>query len=362
MSFGSFLKGIGSGLANAVTGGLSGLVGGLFGLPTEMASNALSKADTKELMQYQYELNQKAIDAQNAYNTPLQQMNRLREAQLNPNLVYGNGSVVGNTSAAANVNQAKPRAAELTKYAQMATQLDFARAQQDINLSEANQYESYTRADVNKAQENLINKEAENLDNQNAWWTVTLPTRTELFNQKLTMSSLKLDTAQFALHAMKQRLNMDQALNDKQIEMFDRNWEMMLKNYSLNKEKLGAMVKHWMRQDANQSKFAKAAIMNAIFYGQDVKTRRLTYNLAKAKFDKFSDEELGILVQKNLNMQTARKWMDIMGEDRSFLMNSQGSNINRRTTNSDLTDSDKMMYQLFNSVVNGAEDFIDMDW
>lgn len=34
----------------------------------------------------------------NAYNSPTQQMKRLKDAGLNPNLVYGNGSVVGNTS------------------------------------------------------------------------------------------------------------------------------------------------------------------------------------------------------------------------------------------------------------------------
>lgn len=36
----------------------------------------------------------------NYYNSPEQQMSRLEKAGLNPNLVYGNGSVVGNTSTA----------------------------------------------------------------------------------------------------------------------------------------------------------------------------------------------------------------------------------------------------------------------
>lgn len=37
-------------------------------------------------------------NAQNAYNTPAAQMERLKEAGLNPMLVYGHGSVVGNTA------------------------------------------------------------------------------------------------------------------------------------------------------------------------------------------------------------------------------------------------------------------------
>lgn len=37
-------------------------------------------------------------NAQNAYNTPAEQMKRLKDAGLNPMLVYGHGSVVGNTA------------------------------------------------------------------------------------------------------------------------------------------------------------------------------------------------------------------------------------------------------------------------
>lgn len=47
-----------------------------------------------------YKYNMQAVEYQNAYNTPAQQMARLREAGLNPNLVYGSGSVSGNLSTA----------------------------------------------------------------------------------------------------------------------------------------------------------------------------------------------------------------------------------------------------------------------
>lgn len=50
---------------------------------------------------------------ENEYNKPINQMARLAEAGLNPNLVYGNGSVVGNT--AGGIAPARP--AELGKLA-----------------------------------------------------------------------------------------------------------------------------------------------------------------------------------------------------------------------------------------------------
>lgn len=358
-----FLTDLATGVMGAVTGGITGMVGSAFGLPAEAASNAMSKEDAKELMKYQFDLQQKGIDRQNAYNTPLAQMERLRDAQLNPNLVYGSGSVVGNTSNAASTSQAKPRSAELEKYAQMASQLDFSRAQQDLQLSKASEYETYKRAEMYGAQKALLEKEAEGQENQNAWWTITIPTRTQIFTNKLELSALQNDMIRFNMDVVKKRLANETALNDKQIEMFDRNWEMMMKRFDLDKQKLGAMIRHWVNQDANASQFAKAAIMNAIFFGKDVETRRLNYNLAKSKFDKFSDEQLGLLITRNLSMKNAIKWQDILGEDRSFLMQMQGSGQAIKNYNSNVQDSEKMMYQFMNNMISDGFDFgDDLNW
>lgn len=67
-------------------------------------SSAMNYNNSKKLARYQQMLNQESIDTQNRYNLPINQMSRLREAGLNPNLVYGNGSVAGITSDAANVS------------------------------------------------------------------------------------------------------------------------------------------------------------------------------------------------------------------------------------------------------------------
>lgn len=52
-----------------------------------------------EMAKYSASANQAAIDRQNAYNTPKNQMQRFSEAGLNPNLIYGQGNA-GNQSGA----------------------------------------------------------------------------------------------------------------------------------------------------------------------------------------------------------------------------------------------------------------------
>lgn len=52
----------------------------------------------KRMMDYQYSKDLEMWNRANLYNSPAEQMKRLKEAGLNPNLVYGNGSVTGNTT------------------------------------------------------------------------------------------------------------------------------------------------------------------------------------------------------------------------------------------------------------------------
>lgn len=71
------------------------VVGGLLGIGAQSSANKANK----ELAEYQYEKNLEMWNRQNEYNSPARQMERLKAAGLNPNLVYGNGAV-GNASSA----------------------------------------------------------------------------------------------------------------------------------------------------------------------------------------------------------------------------------------------------------------------
>lgn len=64
----------------------------------QAASNKRQFKFQKEAMALQDQYNRNIWDYQNAYNTPTAQMERLKEAGLNPRLIYGSGSGAANTA------------------------------------------------------------------------------------------------------------------------------------------------------------------------------------------------------------------------------------------------------------------------
>lgn len=84
-------------IAAAISSGANNLSGTLLGYSSQKSTN---KANLK-LAEYQYSKALEMWNRQNEYNLPKNQMSRLTDAGLNPNLVYGNGTVQGLTSAPA---------------------------------------------------------------------------------------------------------------------------------------------------------------------------------------------------------------------------------------------------------------------
>jgi hypothetical protein len=68
---------------------LPGVLGGALGLVGTLLQNKANK----KLAKYSFDRNKEMWRLQNEYNAPKQQMSRLQEAGLNPNLMYGKGTV-----------------------------------------------------------------------------------------------------------------------------------------------------------------------------------------------------------------------------------------------------------------------------
>jgi len=91
----------GSGILTGLGAVLGGPVGGLVG---SLASSLLGNRGAKRRQQAADAQNIKFWEMQNAYNTPKAQMGRLKDAGLNPNLIYGSNA---NTGIAGSVSPSK---------------------------------------------------------------------------------------------------------------------------------------------------------------------------------------------------------------------------------------------------------------
>lgn len=76
----------------------SSIVSGAVGLGQDVLTGWFNTNQQTKLNKNAFEQNLQMWNLQNAYNDPSAQMQRLANAGLNPNLVYGGGNVTGNTT------------------------------------------------------------------------------------------------------------------------------------------------------------------------------------------------------------------------------------------------------------------------
>jgi len=141
-------------LAPAIQGGAA-LLGGLFNNRQNKKNNQLAMqmakyntdrtiAHQKELAEYGFNKNLEMWQRANEYNNPKAQRSRLESAGLNPALVYGQGSVTGNTSTATpQYNAPKPEYRYIPRQVQKLNMLgmfqDFELKQAQIDNTRANE-------------------------------------------------------------------------------------------------------------------------------------------------------------------------------------------------------------------------------
>lgn len=107
----------------SLIGGILGGIGSIFGQRAEHKQQRRNIQDQlnadRELAKYAYGKDLEMWNRQNEYNMPAAQMGRLKDAGLNPHLVYGTGTVTGNTSG------------QMPKYQNVKS--DFSRRQAPLN-------------------------------------------------------------------------------------------------------------------------------------------------------------------------------------------------------------------------------------
>lgn len=202
---GDFLK---SNLGASLAGGL---VGGLGNVATSLINNHYQQQANEQNIRAQKDINNQNIENQwkmwnatNEYNSPVAQMARYREAGLNPNLIYGQGSSGNATQANIGTAQAPQVQAKQMQNAQI-----FSQASQYMSLL-LQQEEVQSKQIDNEIQSSIAN----DIKFQNGW-------QTQILEQ--TLAKLKVDIASG---------EKDNAIKD--INKAIRQWELLQQPYKLN--------------------------------------------------------------------------------------------------------------------------------
>lgn len=116
----------------------------------------LEFSHNKELAEYQYSKNLEMWNLQNEYNSPTSQMKRLKDAGLNPAMMYGNGSAasVGNASSAPTYEMAKYQAPRMIPATMRAYEWQSVIAPA---------IQAYQQIQMNSAQLDLVNEQKKNV-------------------------------------------------------------------------------------------------------------------------------------------------------------------------------------------------------
>ena len=143
-SIGSVVPGIGT-IAGAGIGALGGVLSSWLGKKSQSNTNKAQR----QLAEYEFQKNLEMWNLSNEYNSPIRQLERLRAAGLNPNLVYG-GNSVGNSSSEA----PKYNSPQLKAYTDFSGVGNAATTALNVALA-------YNDLDMKKQQKRLLSNQAD---------------------------------------------------------------------------------------------------------------------------------------------------------------------------------------------------------
>jgi len=210
------------------------------------------------------------VATQNAYNHPLEQMNRLRQAGLNPNLVYGKGA--DNTSAQIRSSQApswNPQTPRLDMGAAQGALMQY----QNIKQSQAQTDNIAEQTAVAKAQK------------------LNIDASTARILQETATNKFQLAQAQRLSDLVFEKSQLDNS-------MLRQNMDLNLKNYDLSKMRTTADIKNTMQSIVESN--------------QRIKTQQLQNSLMPYQRQKIEKEIQQLdIVKDNLRKEGELKDLDI---------------------------------------------------
>ena len=285
---------------DAVASGFGSLVGGIFGSSGQKSANKTNLQIARETNEQNYKMfqeqlgwNEQMLKKQNEYNTPEAQMERYREAGINPYLAMDNTSS-GNAEAvqSASPNAAVPGAPMQNESAALGDALGkvVPQAIDVISQSLSNKEKAIdllSRQELNDANLNKLRNEGKLNDSQALYYSSlndkivkSLPKELQLLDENIGLT--QAHTKEAAAHA--ELLDLQKKLSD-----YDLNFIKPAELREINRRiwKMAQDVAIGRVNAASAAKSAAAAVISANASALDAKTRSKQYEKLK---DAMEDE------------------------------------------------------------------------
>lgn len=226
------------GLGNLIGGAVQGITGYFANKNTNKTNLQIARETNeanKALAEYSYEKNLEQWNRENEYNSPTAQMARLKEAGLNPNLIYGNGQAVRPSANSPQYNAPEMKAAHMQPW-----------SGSDFGIT--NSVNSYIAGKQKAAELGKTIQETSNLGAQEDY-------------TRALVEKAYLDTANAAIKNARDQFDLDQAkvLYDSVVATAQKGVEKLQSDIDLNQkviEEKQANINYleektnWTRQDA----------------------------------------------------------------------------------------------------------------
>lgn len=282
------IPGVGTVGKIALDAGL-GAIGGL-------AENKQNMSNKMKLAAYQAQLERQQFDYAAEYNSPVNQMARLKEAGLNPNLVYGNGSAVNTMSAPSAGSSGSAPELDLDSAINSGMEV----ASKAINLKSAEQGIKNQKADENlKLEQVKTEQEKQNYYRAEA----------RKLNTDASIGDVNLEVLEATKHALKQAPYLQNNLTQAQINKTNADISYIVERTSMTREETNVLTNNIL---LIQARIHRLAVENDLTYQQMATevARRFMYNsvgqLNLSNKSKVDQEVNYGLVQSIIGLNNAR--------------------------------------------------------
>ena len=300
-SIGKFFSGsVGGALLNAGLGVVGNFLGNKQAEKNQQKQNEFNAQEAQKTREWQ----EKMWNLNNEYNTPLAQVNRLQDAGLNPNLVYGNGSMQNVSPMASSSAQASSTpfndsiaARHAKNFDAIMRGLQTAITFQELKNKKAEGKNIESNTEKNNAEAQESQQRAKNLETENKFNLDTFDARKvaiELQNQLSEQQRLKLyaDTQTATkqldqIDAVISNLQSSTDLNKAQVENIHTNIARTLALLPKELEQMNAAITEALSRAVANKASANASNAQAGYYGAlSTQVSKLTPLLEKgAKLD-----------------------------------------------------------------------------